>query len=240
MPILLSKLELFKAQVRKYLQAELAVTKAREVPEASALGLLVGHHEVEGAILYIDLVQSSLLAADFQKRVAAKVIKSFLFCSTKAIQKFEGKVRSFDGDRVMGIFIGPDRCVKATQAAFTISYLVENVLKPELKGHFDSIRESGYVIQHTTGIDTGQFLAVRVGVKGNNDIAWIGRAPNLAAKLSGLRIPPYTTIVSSDVYYMLSRELQASQDIRSAWQSYTYDFLGENFVIMASAGQLPI
>jgi class 3 adenylate cyclase len=37
------------------------------------------------------------------------------------------------------------------------------------------------------GIDTSKVMVVRSGIRNNNDLVWVGRAPNVAAKLSGIR-----------------------------------------------------
>jgi hypothetical protein len=46
------------------------------------------------------------LAMQYDWRIAAKVFKCFLTCCSKLIRAGDRKIRSFDGDRVMGIFLG--------------------------------------------------------------------------------------------------------------------------------------
>jgi class 3 adenylate cyclase len=41
-------------------------------------------------------------------------------------------------------------------------------------------------MRHVIGIDSSQILACRIGVRNDNDLVWVGRAANHAAKLSNI------------------------------------------------------
>ena len=41
-------------------------------------------------------------------------------------------------------------------------------------------------MQHCIGIDTSPIMVSRIGVRNDNDLVWVGRAANYAAKLSSL------------------------------------------------------
>ncbi len=67
---------------------------------------------------------------------------------------------------------------------------------------------------------TGTVLAVRGGVRGDNDLIWIGRAPNLAAKLSDLRESPNQTFITASVYNMLNGSSKyGGKDKKNIWES---------------------
>jgi class 3 adenylate cyclase len=76
------------------------------VPETEAVALSDGAVKLAATMLYTDLADSTDLAM-WDRRVAARVCKSFLECSTRLIRARGGSVRSFDGDRVMGVCTAP-------------------------------------------------------------------------------------------------------------------------------------
>jgi adenylate cyclase len=85
--------------------------------------MLGGAVKVRGAFLYADLTDSTSLALK-AKSLAAKVFQAFLSTMTRIIIAENGQIRSFDGDRVMGVFIGDRandaaaRCALKMQWAF--------------------------------------------------------------------------------------------------------------------------
>lgn len=206
------------------------------VPTTETVALLGGGVELDAVVLYADLAQSSKLASEFDQRVAAKVIKSFLICAVKIIKKNDGEVTSFDGDRVMGIFLGASKNSNAAKCALQINWAVSNLIRPKLTEYFTSIKASGFQITHGCGVDSGKVLAVRAGVRGANDLIWIGRPPNFAAKLSDIRDSSYTSYISSDVYSRLNEESKLGGDPkREMWSSCTWEWQGERISIYRSS-----
>ena len=80
------------------------VTDGTVVPTTTDIALSGGGRKLDVVMLYADLAQSTALVSH-DRKMAAKVIKSFLDCCTRLIIHNGGEIRSFDGDRVMGIFI---------------------------------------------------------------------------------------------------------------------------------------
>src|SRR3954467_7943877 len=88
------------------LRQEWNIRDGQVVPKTEDVALAGGAVKLAVTMLYADLADSTELAMTYDKRVAAKVFKSFLSCSSKLIRAEGGEIRSFDGDRVMGVFIG--------------------------------------------------------------------------------------------------------------------------------------
>jgi class 3 adenylate cyclase len=95
-----------------------------------------------------------------------------------------GAITSYDGDRVMSIFIGDTQCTPAARCALKLNYVVQNVLNPAFKRQYT---DDALVVRQVVGIDVSSINAARTGVRGGNDIVWVGRAANYAAKLCDLR-----------------------------------------------------
>lgn len=174
----------------------------------------VGYSEavkLPATYLYADMADSSGLVALAPQQTVAKVIRLFLNVSVRIIRFHKGHIRSFDGDRVMGIFIGDDRQTRAAKAALQIKWTCGHLIQPKIESNFKSIREAQWKLRHACGIASGDALIVRGGVRGNSDLVSIGVAPNLAAKFSDVRSHPYSTIIGDASYKCLSSALKVSK-----------------------------
>jgi class 3 adenylate cyclase len=191
------------------------------VPFSDQVRLAGGAVRLEATMLYADLADSTELAMRFDRRVAAKAFKSFLTCSSRIIRARGGEIRSFDGDRVMGIFLGPLKNTSAAKCALNINYAFTEIIKPRLEAKYSQL-QTDYKLAHCVGIDTSEVLAVRGGVVNNNDLVWVGRAPNVAAKLSGLREPPYHSFITAAVYNKVQENVKFSPDGSYMWEQRTW------------------
>lgn len=69
------------------------------------------------------------------------------------------------------------------RAALKIKGAVGTIIQPALKAQYP---QTNYVLKHVIGIDTSKLLVSRIGVRNDNDLVWVGRAANYAAKLTTL------------------------------------------------------
>lgn len=208
--------------------ASMNVRKGLAVPSTDTVALRNGAVELDVAYLYSDLANSSQMARYLDRRVTAKILKSFLATTARLIRYMDGTIVSFDGDRVMAAFVGGSKCTNATKCAFAITWAVEQIIRPKFVAKYDTVKYADFAITHATGIDVGTAYIVRAGARGSNDLVSIGRAPNLAAKLSDIRMGSYTTFVSSSVFNQMNddckKRLDGSRDI---WTYKTWSFVGE-------------
>ena len=205
------------------------------VPTTDGIKFAGGAVRLDATILYADLAQSSYLATEFQQRTAAKVIRAFLFIMSRLITTCDGKITSFDGDRVMGVFIGGSKNSNAAKCALKMDYAVLEIIKPTVTNHFQALKQDGFEISHCVGVDTSSVLAVRAGQRGSNDLIWIGRAPNLAAKLSDIRESPYDSFITEDVYNRLKDSSKyGGKENTNMWEKRTFDFLNDKIPVYRS------
>ena len=191
------------------------------VPESEDVALAGGGVRLDSTVLYADLADSTELVMDYDARVAAKVFKCFLGMCTRVILSEGGAIRSFDGDRVMGIFLGKYKNTTAARCGLKINWGFLNLLKPKLLAKYETLAKGSYKPLHCTGIDSSSVLAVRGGIRRNNDLVWVGRAPNVAAKLSGLRETPFHTFITGTVYDAMADLTKISGD-KNMWESRTW------------------
>ena len=188
--------------VQTILDGKWSSQKARDVPTVEELPLKDNHAaELEGAVLYADLAESTALVDGYNPFYAAQVYKAFLFGCCETIRNNEGTITAFDGDRVMAIFTGLSKCSKAVKTGLLIKSVVERIqLLFQNKYEFENFK-----IDYAVGIDVSRLYAVRMGVYRDNDISWIGSAANHAAKLSARRDHRYKTFITRAVYERMNK-----------------------------------
>lgn len=169
------------------------------IPETEDITLGNAGVTLEATVLYADLADSTELAL-YDQEIAAEVCKAYLVGTTRLIKAAGGEIRSFDGDRVMGVFMGKSKNTSAAKAALKINYFFTRVLEPAFLSFYAQLQDSPFKFAQSVGIDTGEIRAVRAGIRNSNDLVWVGRAPNIAAKLSSVREPHYSTYITEAVY----------------------------------------
>jgi class 3 adenylate cyclase len=220
--------ETLSEEVETILDTKWDVRDGNVVPESADVTITDGAVKIEGAFLYADLAGSSVLAKLCPWETTAKVIRAYLDCCTRLIRAYGGEIRSFDGDRVMAIFKGDTPNNDAARCAREIDWVVEKVLNPKAKQKFTSISKNNLEIRHCIGIDTGTAVAVRAGIRNNNDLIWIGRASSLAAKLSDIRSYPYAVYITKECYDKLTTSNKMSDDV-PIWETATIKISGEDY-----------
>lgn len=226
-------------QIRTIATTPINVQRGRVVPRAADVALADGARQFQATFAYADLVGSSVLATRYPTADVAKIYKAFLGAATLTFRSYQGQIRSFDGDRVLSVFLGEDAEVRAVRAAMQLNGVMEVIVLPAMRKALAFLRDGNFVLRHRTGIDAGTVTAVRVGPMANNDLSWIGAAPNVAAKLAAL--PPETgmTIVSAHVHGRLPDVLRWNAGT-ALWTTYNWDGPEGRVQIYGSAASLPV
>jgi class 3 adenylate cyclase len=103
----------------------------------------------------------------------------------------------------MGVYIGDYKNTSAAKTALRINYAMEKIIKPGIKSQYPT---STYEPGHSVGIDTSEILVARIGVRNDNDLVWVGRAANYAAKLCSLREGNYASFITGAVFDAMNDE----------------------------------
>lgn len=166
--------------------------KTEGVPAPEDLRLNANHaKDLERAtVLYADLDGSTSMVDNYKWEFSAEIYKTFLRCASQIIRSEGGAITAYDGDRVMAIFTGGTKNTDAVRCALKINYAVSEIIQPAIDAQY----RTDFKLSHVVGIDTSQLRTSRIGVRGDNDLVWIGRAANYAAKLtSESRRPTWIT-----------------------------------------------
>lgn len=170
-----------QSKVRDIFSKEWTEKEGRVVPQPEDLRLGNDARFFERAtVLYADLSESTALVDTMTWQFAAEVYKAFLHCAASIIRDEGGAITSYDGDRVMGVWIDGSQSTRAARCGLKINYAVEKIINPALNKQYNT----DFVLKQNVGIDTSRLRTTRTGVRGGNDLVWIGRAANYAAKLS--------------------------------------------------------
>ncbi len=191
------------------------------VPESEDVKFLHDAVALEATFLYADMADSTELAKR-SKPAASNTFQCFLSATSKVLLSENGAIRSFDGDRVMAVFIGDDQRTRAVRCALKIHYVFEEIVKPKLLAAYPkSLAE--FNLNYGVGIDCGTIWAIRGGVRNNSDLVWVGRAPNLAAKLSGFRKDNFRTRITDAVFDKMHSDVKRTKDGRDIWEAQTWE-----------------
>lgn len=202
-----------RAEVTKIFTEQWDKATGRVVPVPSSVGL--GNKAIEfdeAVVLYADLDGSTSMVDTKHWWFSAEIYKTFLHCAAKIIKTRDGVITAYDGDRIMAVFIGDNKCTNAVTAALQINNAVVNVINPALKAQY----QTDFVVRHVVGVDMSPIRVARTGVRGDNDLVWVGRAANYAAKLTSLTSDTPTWI-TADVFNRMQDSLKAYSG-KELWQ----------------------
>ena len=203
-----------EAEVRNIFRNAWSTRDGEVVPEAKDLGLGNDAVSLEGTVLYADLSGSTKMVDERTPAFAAEIYKTYLLCAAKLIRNEGGTITAYDGDRIMGVFIGSYKNTSAVRCGLKINAAVQTVITPLFKAQYP---ETTFALRQAIGIDTSKLLVARIGAKGDNDLVWVGRAANYAAKLTELDAD-YPTRITSDVFNVMDATVKFGSNGQAMWE----------------------
>ncbi|WP_315069768.1 hypothetical protein [uncultured Microbacterium sp.] len=174
----------------------------QKVPSTDDITLGNSAVDLNAVVLYADLKDSTGLVKGEPDWFASEVYKNYLYTVSRIIRAHNGTITAFDGDRVMGVFIGGSKNSNAAKVALKINWAVKKILQPAMQEKYP---ENTYTLQQKVGIASSKTMVSRTGIRGSNDLVWVGNAANIAAKLAALHTG-YSSYITADVYAKLSEE----------------------------------
>ncbi len=190
------------------------VTPGQIVPETKDVTFGNTGTELELAMLFIDIDQSTLIVDGLRRKTAAKMYKAFLEGVARIVKENDGEVRSFNGDGVLAVFAGSRKRNNSVKAAMMMVYFMDAILKPKVDAIFAQNQAMrGFQFGYGIGIDVGNILIVKGGYRGdnNNDLVWVGDATNRAVKYSKRSNGDNKIHISKDVFGGLNDDLKFVQ-----------------------------
>ena len=210
-----------QTEVKRIFREAWTARAGRVVPESEDLKLSHDAVELGGTVLYADLSASTNLVDNKEAYFAAEIYRAYLYCAAKIIRAEGGAITAYDGDRIMAVYIGDSKNTSAARTGLKVNGAVKNIVNPELKKQYP---DWSYTVKQTIGIDTSPLFVARTGIRGSNDLVWVGRAANYAAKLTTLS-PNYPTRLTKDVFDKLCASAKTSRG-RSMWEKASWTAMG--------------
>jgi class 3 adenylate cyclase len=170
------------------------------VPDAEDLSLKNEAVDLDAVVLYADLADSTDLVKGWKDWFAAEVYKNYLYCAARIIRDMGGEITAYDGDRIMAVFLGDTKNSNAAKTGLRIKWAVDNILQPAIRAKYPT---STYVLRQKVGIASSTLMVARTGIRGSNDLVWVGNSANIAAKHAALGAN-YSTYITEDVYNHLA------------------------------------
>lgn len=172
----------------------------RVVPVPEDLGLGNDAVKLNATVLYADIADSTKLVDTSNPHFAAEVYRAYLTCAAKIVKANGGIITAYDGDRIMAVFVGELKNSNSAKTAMQINKAVSYIINPSLSGQYPS---ATYRLRQVIGIDTSPLFVARIGVRNDNDLVWVGRAANYAAKLASIN-EDNTIFITTDVFNKLA------------------------------------
>jgi class 3 adenylate cyclase len=194
------------AVVKATLADQWTIRQGRGVPASEDLSLANEAVVLDATVLYADLDGSTNMVDLHKKHFSAEIYKTYLYATAKVIRSEGGEIVAYDGDRVMAVFIGDSKNTSAVRCGLKINWVAKSLVMPLVKKQYPSTE---FALRQVVGIDTSELWAARTGIRGSNDLVWVGPAANYAAKLTELDAA-YPTWITHRVYDKMTESVKTS------------------------------
>lgn len=193
------------------------------VPSDESIKLTNDAVKIEATVLYADLADSTKLVDGHKDWFSAEIYKAFLHCAAKIITSEGGTITAYDGDRIMAVFLGDGKNTTAARTALKINWAAKNIVQTKKDEKYTA---DTYKLYHVCGLDTSDLFVAKTGIRGSNDLVWVGRAANYAAKLAA-RDHNRPTWITKAVYDSLNESARVGSDgfdmwVKSSWPEMGY------------------
>lgn len=219
-----------QADVKQIFNIAFKTRKGQKVPEPDDIQLGNDAVNIEGTVLYADMDSSTALVDGYKDWFAAKVYKAYLRCAAKIIRAEGGVITSYDGDRIMAVFIGDSKNSTAARVGLKINYATAKIVSPAITKKYPKSKYTE--VKQVVGIDTCELFVARTGIRGSNDLVWVGHAANYAAKLTELSSATPTWITKA-VYDRLVDKSKYSKG-EDMWQRKRWTQMDDQIVYCSS------
>lgn len=217
-----------------YFAHKYEITEGKVVPDVGDLEYGPKGRELDLAMLFIDIRESTKIVDAFRRTTAARMYKAFLNGVAVIARKYDGELRSFNGDGVLMAFIGDSKRTNAAKAALVMSWFCRSVLRPKIQSYFDNNKQlQDITFDFGIGIASGKVLVVRGGIRGenNNDLVWVGNATNYAVKLAAIGSDPYHVWITEDVYKNMNETSRlGGNPKRDMWEKRVWKNMNDEII----------
>lgn len=135
--------------------------------------------------VYVDLASSTKINIQEKKDLAAHIFDSYIKAVTKIFTEYQSKYIDIQGDGGFALFDGENSINRALVAAVTIKTLLSR--QAQYFSEFVNSKLNNTNLSVRIGIHKGNILAKKSGIRGENEIIWLGDAVSVASKICNLK-----------------------------------------------------
>ena len=150
-------------------------------------------------VLFCDLVDSTVLASQFDPEEWREVVRTYQGTCAKVIARYDGHIAQYLGDGLLVYFGHPQAHEDDAQRAVRAGLGMVEAMG-QLNGRLE--RERGVQLAVRLGIHTGLVVVGDVGAGTRQEQLALGETPNLAARLQGLAASN-TVVISAATLQLL-------------------------------------
>jgi len=154
---------------------------------ALARGLELGGEVREAAVLFVDVIGSTSLAARRDPREVVATLNHFFGIVVEVVTLHGGWVNKFEGDAALCVFGAPSEHPDAAAAALAAGRELRRRLRAELEG-----------VEAAIGLSAGTVVAGNIGAKHRYEYTVIGDPVNEAARLTELAKSRSSRLLASE------------------------------------------
>ncbi len=202
-------------KMEEKLNGRLEVQDSTKIPSPEDLPLHQNTgSKLETAAFYIDLRGYSDLLENRRFDTVGRIISAFHYTIARFIKFHSGHIISFMGDGLLALFEPKNNPIKnAVECALKYKYFFKNYFSNEIRERWKIELDYGI------GIAYGQIIAIRTGMKGKNDITWVGRCIKDAVKIGDYLNKSNGNIgITHSVYDKLPEGLRRAGDDTECWE----------------------
>lgn len=201
--------------VKEVVDGNFEINEVAYVPKTDNKRLTFGNEGLRfsATTLYIDMRGSTDVLNSHNRASMAKIYKCYFHVIVSVVEKFKGKIRSFNGDGMLVFFLGIDKVAKnrAVRAALLIKHMLTSD-EAGIAKKMDTYTSPDFGI----GVDSGNILCTKIGIPGgeNRDLVWVGNAVNKAVRIGDRQKAPHHVGISRTVYEALTDDLKLREEER--------------------------
>jgi adenylate cyclase len=189
-----------KERVEQTFSRYVAPKVAEELLKNSDLSDLGGRY-VNASVLFADIVGFTSISENMPPDKVSELLNEYFGYIAEIVHMYQGHIDKYIGDCVMAVFGAPEADVNHAQHAVECAVLIQNMVAVLNEKR----REKNLIeLMFHIGINSGGMVAGNIGSAERMDYTVMGRAVNIASRLSGTATPG--TVLISDATYEAIRK----------------------------------
>lgn len=177
--------EIFE-EIGEKLDMDFDIVKKKEIPSNFKLENDEWAQVDDVVCVYFDLSSSTNILRDYGDEISVKIFDSYIKSATRIFKNFECSYLDIQGDGGFALFSGDKHIQRAMVSAITLKTLLSKSYSGNLNDLVKKIK-SKINLSSRIGVHIGKILAKKSGIRGENEILWLGGLVSVASKICGLK-----------------------------------------------------